>query len=138
MVILVPIRTVPGLNAREHWRVGAKRKKLEREAVAWVLRNQAHPPIPCSVRLTRIVPSGPGCDDDNLAGSMKSVRDEIALWLGVDDRHSKQVRYVYDQKRGPWGVTIEWGAPVEGAQFELIDVLGIPAAPEAARARISP
>lgn len=120
-MITVPLRTVPGLNAREHWRVAAKRKAKERETVAWMLRGAQKPPIPCSVRLTRVVPSGPGCDDDNLAGAMKSVRDEIANWLGIDDRHSKQVRYVYDQRTGPWGVTIEFGQPVEGAQFELLD-----------------
>jgi hypothetical protein len=59
-------------------------------------------------------------DDDNLPGSMKAVRDQIAEWLGVDDRHSNQVRYVYAQKRGPWSVTIEFGEPVAGAQFELL------------------
>jgi hypothetical protein len=119
-MITIPLRTVPGINAREHWRVKAKRVKKERETVAWSLVGKQRPPVPCSVRLMRIAPSG-GLDDDNLVGALKAVRDQIAEWLGIDDRHSKQVRYVYDQKRGPWCVTVEFGEPVAGAQFELLD-----------------
>lgn len=118
-MILVPLRTVPGQNVREHWQARSSRVKRERKTVAGYLIGKPKPPIPCSVRLTRVAPSA-GVDDDNLIGAMKSVRDEIARWLGVDDRHRNQVRYVYDQKRGPWGVEIEWGAPVVGAQFELL------------------
>lgn len=119
-MILVPVRT-HGPNAREHWRVKAKRVQAERHATAWMLRNVPRPPIPCSVRLTRVGPSN-GFDDDNLVGAMKGVRDEIAAWLGVDDRHHRQVRYVYDQRREKvWGVTIEFGEPVAGAQFQLLE-----------------
>lgn len=118
-MIAVPIRTVPGLNAREDWRVKARRVKKEREAVAWVLRSQPRPAIPCSVVLTRVAPSS-GVDDDNLVGALKAVRDEIAKWLGVDDRKSLTVRYLYAQKRGPWGVEIEWGPAVVGSQGDLL------------------
>lgn len=45
----------------------------------------------------------------------------FAEWLGVDDRHAQQVRYVYAQARGAWGVRIEFGEPVAGAQFSLLD-----------------
>lgn len=117
-MILVPIRTTTGLNSREHFRVKAKRVKAERDATAWKLAGQPKPAIPCSVRLTRVGPRS--CDDDNLIGGLKAIRDEVAKWLGVDDRHRHQVRYVYDQKRGPWGVEIEFGQPVQGAQFELL------------------
>lgn len=118
--ILIPIRT-HGPNAREHWRVKAKRVKSEREATAWILARRTKPPIPCSVRLTRVGPSS-GFDDDNLIGAMKGIRDEIAAWLGVDDRHRLQVRYLYDQRREPaWGVVVEFGAPFAGAQFALLD-----------------
>lgn len=121
-MIAIPLRTVPGLNVREHWQARSSRVKRERRAVAWALAAENHqrPPIPCSVRLTRVAPSG-GVDDDNLVGALKAVRDEVAKWLGVDDRHSRQVRYVYAQRRGPWGVVIEFGEPVAGAQFELLD-----------------
>lgn len=121
-MILVPLRTVPGQNVREHWQARSSRVKRERKTVAGYLIGKPKPPIPCSVRLTRVAPSA-GVDDDNLIGAMKSVRDEIARWLGIDDRHRNQVRYVYDQKRGPWGVEIEWGEPVVGAQFELLGAM---------------
>lgn len=118
-MILVPLRTVPGLNAREHWRVKAKRTQIERKTVAGYLITAKKPPIPCSVRLTRVSPRGVA-DDDNLVGAMKAVRDEVARWLGIDDKHRNQVRYFYEQKRGPWGVLIEFGEPVAGAQFDLL------------------
>lgn len=120
-MILVPIRTKPGLNAREHWRVAAKRKADERSTTGWALRTATKPAIPCSVRLTRVSP-GNGCDDDNLAGALKSVRDEVAQWLGVDDKHRDVVRYVYAQKRGEWGVEIEFGAPVTTDEFVAAEI----------------
>jgi hypothetical protein len=30
----------------------------------------------------------------------------MAAWLGVDDRDRERVRYVYEQRRGPWAVEI--------------------------------
>lgn len=117
-MIAIPIRTSSGLNAREHFAVRAKRVRKERAAVAWMLMGAKKPPLPCSVLLTRVAPSS-GLDDDNLAGALKSVRDEVARWLGVDDRHRQQVRYRYSQRRGPWGVTIDFGEPAIGAQFVL-------------------
>lgn len=120
-MILIPIRTERGQNAREHWRVRAKRVKREREDTAWFLRGKAKPSIPCTVLLTRCAPSN-GLDDDNLAGALKSVRDEISVWLGVDDKLRDVVRYTYAQERtgrGDWGVRIEFGEPVRGAQLQL-------------------
>lgn len=120
-MISISLKTSPGMNAREHFRVRAKRVKAEREAVAWMLKAMPKPAIPCSVLLTRVAPSN-GLDDDNLAGSLKSVRDEVARWLGVDDRDRMTVRYRYAQKRGAqkqWEVRIEFGDPVPGAQMAL-------------------
>jgi hypothetical protein len=119
-VIVVYTRT-KGPNSREHWRVKAKRVASERNSTSYALMGEQKPPIPCSVRLTRV---GPGMlDDDNLVGAMKGVRDEIAKWLGIDDRHSETVRYVYAQKRDSsgWSVTVEFGQPVAGAQFNLLE-----------------
>lgn len=109
--IVVPIRTVSGLNVREHWKARSRRVKKEREAVAWMLSSRGvKPALPLVVTLTRIGPSN-GLDDDNLAASMKGTRDQIAMWLGVDDRKAEVVRYRYAQERAKdWGVRIEWEA----------------------------
>lgn len=109
--IVVPIRTVSGLNVREHWRARSRRVKKEREAVAWMLGSRCvKPALPLVVTLTRLGPSN-GLDSDNLAASCKAIRDQIAMWLGVDDRKAEVVRYRYAQERAKdWGVRIEWEA----------------------------
>lgn len=124
-MIRVEMRTVSGMNAREHWRARHRRVQDERMMVKCALLGKPKPSIPCSVRLTRVAPSA-GLDDDNLASALKPTRDQVAHWLGVDDRHSSQVRYVYAQQRGArggWAVLIEFGEPVAGAQFELLSGL---------------
>ena len=115
-MILVPIKTGRGMNSREHWRARARRVKAERHAVAWMLKGQPKPPIPCAVRLTRVAPGNP-IDTDNLAGACKSCRDQIAEWLGIDDGRA-EVCYVYAQRRGPWAVEIEWGEHSAAAEFK--------------------
>ena len=106
-MIHVPLRTVSGMNAREHHMARARRVKGERLLVAWHLASVKKPSVPLVVTLTRIAPSN-GLDDDNLAGALKACRDEIAEWIGVNDRDRKTARYEYEQERGPWGVRIEW------------------------------
>lgn len=104
----IPIRTVSGMNAREHWRVRAKRVKAERDATHWALHQAASgmPLLPLKVTMTRIGPSN-GLDDDNLSSSLKAVRDQIAHWLGVNDRKSDLVKYVCEQERGKeWAVRV--------------------------------
>lgn len=127
-MILVPIRTIAG-NPRELWQVRTRRVKKERTAAGWLLRTATKPQIPCSVLLTRIAPSA-GLDDDNLRHALKGVRDEVAAWLGVNDRDRVTVRYRYAQRRGAkgeWGVSIEFGPPVSGAQLVLGVELPAPA-----------
>jgi hypothetical protein len=100
----IPIRTVSALNAREHFRVRAKRVKAEREATAWVLPN-VRLQLPVKVHMTRVGPTA-GLDSDNLPGSMKGCRDEIAKWLGIDDRDAR-VEWSYSQRRDTqWGVEV--------------------------------
>src|SRR5439155_277722 len=117
-VVIIPGLRTQGPNAREHWGVKAKRVRKEREAAAFILGPRERPALPCSVLLTRVAPSA-GLDDDNLVGSLKGVRDQVADWLGVNDRDRMRVRYRYAQKRGPWAVTIEFGEAVAGAQLEI-------------------
>jgi hypothetical protein len=104
---LVPIRTGRGLNSREYFYARAKRVKKEREAVRWLLNGLQKPALPCVVVLTRHSPSN-GLDSDNLQGALKAIRDEVADWLGVDDKNTELVRYGYEQKRAEWGVLIEF------------------------------
>jgi len=102
---LIPIKTVGGLNAREHWRVRAKRVKAERQATAVVVRKF---PAPAIVRLVRLSPGT--LDEDNLQGAMKAVRDEIARICGVDDKPGGPITWCYAQercKRGQFGVKVE-------------------------------
>lgn len=107
-MIHVPLRTARGLNNREHHMARARRVKGERLLVAWHLASVKKPSVPLVVTLTRIAPSNGLDPDDNLPSALKGVRDEIAEWLGVNDRDRKTVRYEYEQERGPWGVRIEW------------------------------
>lgn len=125
-MIAVPLRT-KGANAREQWQMRHRRVKGERKAVAWMLKTAQRPSIPCTVLLTRVAPSS-GLDDDNLRAALKGVRDQIADWLGVNDRHSATVRYEYAQVRGAWAVRIEFGPPASGAQFELLGEVVMPQA----------
>ena len=109
MIHIPDFRTGSGLNGREHWAGRARRVRSERDMVAWSLRKATKPQLPLLVTLTRVAPSN-GLDDDNLSGSLKAVRDEVAAWLGVDDKRRDVVRYEYAQRRGPWAVEVEWEA----------------------------
>lgn len=110
----IPLRTVSGMNAREHWRKRARRVEAERQAVRLVIVQRFGaklpdaPRTPCVITLTRIGPTN-GLDPfDNLPSSLKGCVDEIASWLGVDDRKDDRVRYECKQERGPkWLVRVE-------------------------------
>jgi hypothetical protein len=106
MRVEFPLRTGRGQNDREHWRARTRRVRGEKDAAMWALLPSEPPSPPCVVTLTRIAPSN-GLDDDNLAGSLKAVRDAFAAWIGVDDKKRDIVRYEYRQERGPWAVRIE-------------------------------
>lgn len=122
--LIVPVRTGTGLNDRSHWRVKAKAVKAERQATAWSTAGKKAPPVPCTVLLTRVGPSN-GLDDDNLRGSLKGVRDEIAAWLGVDDR-SPLVVWAYDQRRGKsWAVEVTVGQPMAAAVQQCVQCGGL-------------
>lgn len=105
---LIPIKTVTEGNAKEHWRTKAARAKSQRGAARLFGSAQCGKQdvaLPCTVTLVRISPGT--LDDDNLPGSLKHIRDGIADWLGVDDKHRDAVRYKYDQSKGkPMGVLV--------------------------------
>ena len=100
---------IPGLkldvtpNSRLHWATKARRVKNQRVVVAVVLAKKRAPQPPVVVTITRCSPGT--LDDDNATASAKAVRDEVARWLGVDDRDPRVV-FVVHQRRAKWGVEI--------------------------------
>lgn len=106
--LILPIKTVAGLNAREHWRVRSRRVKGERDTACLVVRSQlGRDPRPCTVTLTRL--SSATMDDDNLPGAAKAIRDGIADAIGVPD-NDPAIRWQYAQercKRGHYGMRVK-------------------------------
>lgn len=104
--------TIPGaprspLNGRVHWRVTARERKTFREGtLAALLAAHGKAPIVAlgavvTVRLTRI--GKRRLDDDNLAASLKAIRDGVASndplrlgWFMIDDG-DRRLAWVYEQ-----------------------------------------
>jgi len=111
VTIEVPLaKPLPSLaNSRLHWRALAAVKAKQRHQAALYLRARGaaflrewkvisgNPAARLGVTFTRISPRE--LDDDNLRGAMKSIRDEVALACGIDDR-SKRYEWDYLQERG--------------------------------------
>lgn len=97
---IIPIRTVSVTNAREHWAVRKRRVDAERKATAMFMRlsNVAVPALPLAVELTRIAPRA--LDTDNLHGSLKSIRDQLAVELGLKADNDPQVTWTCAQRQG--------------------------------------
>ena len=107
LTLTIPIRTKTGLNSREHPLARKRRVEGERAAVALALRGKPLPAaehFPVVVELVRISPRL--ADSDNAIGGLKSVRDQIATALGVDDGDQVRVRWLYRQEKGPFGVRV--------------------------------
>lgn len=107
----IPLRTTTGLNAREHFRVRARRVAAEKELVRLFLsqrRKLRRGPadLPLLVTLTRTSPASKLPDDDNLAGGLKAVRDAVGEWLGTGDAPDAPVSWRCRTERGPWAVQI--------------------------------
>lgn len=96
---VVPIRTKPMNNTREHWASRAKRVKMERGATraAWLGVGSTSPTLPCAVTLIRVAPRK--LDGDNLQSALKAVRDEMAEIIGVDDGDESMVTWLYEQRQ---------------------------------------
>jgi hypothetical protein len=109
-VVLPGLKTVSLTNQREHWRSRSARAKSQRRAVAaaWPRGTWNTDQLPVGsvlvVTLTRISPRE--LDDDNLRGALKSVRDQVAACLYLDDRDKRFV-WLYAQEKGATGVRIE-------------------------------
>lgn len=100
-----PLKTISALNERQHFMARSRRVKAERNRVRLaLLTSRLQPPKGLlQISLTRI--SARALDDDNLAGALKGVRDQIACWLGIDDRSPLAVWH-YSQETGESGVRV--------------------------------
>lgn len=116
--IWVPIRTVSEANRREHWAARAKRARAQRSATLLALRCQRVDLLDYrAAELVRVllVRTGRRLDDDNLRGALKSVRDGVADWRGVDDGHPSW-EWIYAQEPGAPGVRVMIGTPLTGTK----------------------
>ncbi|MFH0899069.1 MAG: hypothetical protein V2A73_00425 [Pseudomonadota bacterium] len=108
ITISVPIKIESELNLRGHWANRAKRFKAQRHAVYWAWRAEGKPiaTLPAVVRLVRL--GKKTLDDDNLAGSFKAIRDEIAAEILHVDDADPRVRWEYAQQQ-----TLQYSVRIE-------------------------
>lgn len=109
VTLTLPIRAISEANQREHWAKKAKRVKQHRRIAAMVARMYTRGVVlPAVVTMIRIIGArGRKLDSDNLASSMKAVRDGIADAFRVDDG-GDMVRWEYRQLRAVDGVWSVW------------------------------
>lgn len=114
-VIILPILTVSESNQREHWAKKAKRTSNQRIQTATILKafRVERPELPCSVLIRRVAPRDLD-RGDNLPGSQKGIRDQIADWLGLPNDRDPRVTWEYDQRKDrprTYGVEVEFRSP---------------------------
>ena len=101
--VLLPIRTWSEANLREHWAQRARRARKQRLAARLLVRaadnmeDASSSSTQITIILTRIAPRR--LDSDNLASSLKAVRDGVADALGIDDG-SERIDWRYAQRKG--------------------------------------
>ncbi|NOK32317.1 hypothetical protein HMI49_03760 [Corallococcus exercitus] len=124
----VPVRTVNTSNRREHHMQRHRRVKGQRDATHLLWPGWSGPAL-LVVRLTRVSP-GQLDSGDNLPIAMKSIRDEVARQLRLDDA-SPLVRWVYAQSLGAPSVLVElsWGDDPLAAAVRAQDALAPPPPP---------
>lgn len=105
---LLPIRTGRGLNDRLNPFARHRQNKSERRAVALLFPRleRARMVPPFVVTLTRVSPATRPMDCDNLTGALKSIRDEVARQLKIDDGDRSKAVWQYRQERGKWAVVV--------------------------------
>jgi hypothetical protein len=125
ILVDLPIATVSALNAREHHRARARRVAKERLDAGYLLAAWLKPKLPEAFVVQRVHFDRGGkrlLDSDNLPGSCKAIRDEVALCLGVSDGPETDIRWTYSQHRAlSPSVTVrvellpvEQAGPIEG------------------------
>jgi len=103
----IPLPTINPLNRREHHHARARRVVKERGLTTLCLRSQmgTPPALPVTITLVRVSPRE--MDSDGAVAALKSVRDAVASWLGVDDRDTADLVWRYEQRKGKVGVEIQ-------------------------------
>lgn len=114
IIFQAAIRTISESNQREHWTHKAKRAQIQRQQSHYAWLKVVKPGLmfevlqpPYVVTITRIGPKV--LDSDNLARSQKTVRDQVATELGIDDG-SDLIDWRYDQEatgRREYAVRVE-------------------------------
>lgn len=104
--VVIPLRTVTGMNVREHPMARAGRVKREKEATQIALLAAG---VPLQDRLVRVLfvrVSPVLCDDDAIPPACKSIRDAVAKAFGVSDGPGRGIKWQYDQAKGKLGARI--------------------------------
>lgn len=108
VIVELPIKTVAGLNAREHYLARSRRVRRERGAAHLTVKHKhGRPELPVIVTMVRL--SAGKLDDDNLQGAFKAIRDGVADAYGVAD-NDPRIAWSYGQElcaRGKYGIRIE-------------------------------
>jgi hypothetical protein len=102
MVLDVPglrLESLTNGNKWERFRT-SKIKRTQCEALAvHVLARALRCPLTAPLDVT-IIRQAPGrFDSDNMVACGKYVRDWLAKWIGIDDKHDHLVRYLYEQEK---------------------------------------
>lgn|GEM_PF-3839684 len=134
---VLPVDTKNTSNVREHHQERAKRARGQRQATELLWPGWTGPAL-LVVRLTRVSPRLLD-EDDNLPIALKSVRDEVARQLRVDDS-SPLVRWRYAQAQGEASVLVElsWGEDALAAAVRAQDAVAPPPPPVALAPRARP
>ena len=117
LTLEIPLaKPLPSLaNSRMHWRALAELKAQQRHRLALHLRARGaafmrewtvmrpNESLRLDVTWTRISPRE--LDDDNNVAAFKTYRDELAKWVGINDR-SKRYEWRYSQERGAPAIRI--------------------------------
>ncbi len=102
LMFVFPLKTVSEANVRSHPQVRAKRVREQKEATAMYamgagLHGLSVEARPLCITLTRMATKK--LDSDNLAGSMKAVRDALAHVLRLDDGDDEAAIWEYGQEK---------------------------------------
>jgi hypothetical protein len=98
--VVIPVRTVTGMNVREHPMARSRRVKNEKLATTTALIACGAPTHERLVRVLFVRVSPVLCDDDAIPPACKAIRDAVAKAFGVSDGPGKGITWTYDQAKG--------------------------------------